>query len=200
MDPDVSRLQSKLAELRRRDTQFRVFGASTHRYLLHPCLSEHQVQEAEARYGITLPEDYRRFLLFLGNGGAGPEYGIFPLENSLEHSVKDIRLLREPFPHVQAWNLTPHDVGQGGDNNYAAFEEAYFQETYVQGALQINEVGSGTYTLLVITGRERGYLWSNDRASDAGIGPLRGPHDRNGRLSFFAWYDRWLDRSLDKAT
>src|SRR5579884_2697565 len=78
--PDVTRLHAKVAELRRQDTQFRVFGASAHHYLLNPCLSERQVQEAETHYGIALPEDYRQFLLLMGNGGAGPDYGLFPLE------------------------------------------------------------------------------------------------------------------------
>src|SRR5690242_4451474 len=98
MDSDVTRLQEKLAALRHRDTQFQVFGATTHHYLLNSCLSESILQEAEAQYGILLPEDYRRFLLLMGNGGAGPEYGIYPLERCFQQSVHDLRLLQAPFP------------------------------------------------------------------------------------------------------
>ncbi len=97
MDSDVTRLQEKLTELRHRDTQLQMFGATTHHYLLNSCLSESTLQEAEAQYSVTLPEDYRRFLLLMGDGGAGPEYGIYPLERCLQQSVHDLRLLQALF-------------------------------------------------------------------------------------------------------
>ena len=200
MTPDVTRLHAKLTELRHRDTQLHVFGASTHRYLLNPCLSEHQVQEAEARYGIALPEEYRRFLLFMGDGGAGPDYGIFPLEDCLKRSVDDVRFLREPFPHVQAWNLTPEDLGLDRDRDYGAFDEAYFNDVYVQGALRISTEGCAYYTLLVIAGTEQGHMWWDGRTTDQGIRPLLDSAHPSRRLGFFAWYEHWLDRSLGKAT
>ena len=158
MVSDITRLHAKLTELRRRDTQFQVFGASTHRYLLNQCLSEHEVQDAEAQYGIALPEDYCLFLRFMGNGGAGPEYGIFPLQDSLEHSVGDVRFLREPFPHVQPWNLTAQELGLDPGRDYNAFDDVYFQDVYIQGALRISHEGCGRYALLVIAGREREHM------------------------------------------
>lgn len=194
MEPEVTRLQAKLTELRRHGTQ--VFGSSTHHYLLNPCLSERQVQEAEDRYGITLPEDYRHFLLFMGNGGAGPDYGILPLEHSLEHSVDDVRFLRYTFPHVQAWNLTAEDIGLVRDRDFKAFDDAYFSDVYMQGALRISTEGCGYYAILVIVGPERGHMWWDGRVSDAGIHPLSAPQHPDERLSFFAWYERWLDQSL----
>jgi hypothetical protein len=197
MAPDIGRLQAKLAELRRHDPHFRVFGASDHRYVLNSCLSERQVRKMEARYGITLPEEYRRFLLLMGNGGAGPAYGLFSLEQSLAHSLDDVRLFREPFPHVQAWNLKPEDLGLDGDRDYGAFDEAYFKDGYAQGALQICHEGCGYYFLLVIVGSERGHMWFDGRASDGGIFPLSAPPDNSDeRLSFLDWYERWLDQSL----
>ena len=84
MAPDIAHLQTKLDELRRRDPQLKVFGASTHRYVLNPCLSEEQVRESESRYGIDIPEEYRNFLLFMGNGGAGPAYGVFSPQNRID--------------------------------------------------------------------------------------------------------------------
>lgn len=196
MAPDVTRLHAKLTELRGRDTQFSVFGSSTHRYRLNPCLSEHQVREAETRYGISLPEDYRLFLLRVGNGGAGPYYGMFRLEDSLEHSLDDVRFLQAPFPHVQAWNMSPEELGLDPGRDYAAFDEAYFTDTHAQGALRICHEGCAYYYLLVIAGRERGHMWWDARASDGGIHPVMAPQQPHGRLSFLAWYERWLDQSL----
>lgn len=34
-----------------------------------------------------LPEEYRFFLTKIGNGRAGPDYGIFPLEDIMENGL-----------------------------------------------------------------------------------------------------------------
>lgn len=196
MSPDVTRLQAKLTELRRHDTRFQLFGAATHRYALHSCLLESDVQEVEVRYSITLPEDYRRFLLFMGNGGAGPGYGMYPLDYSLQHSVRNVGLLKAPFPHSERWNMTPEDLGLDRDNDYVAFDKAYFNDTYAQGSLRISTEGCNIYPLLIIAGNERGHIWCDDRSSDGGIYPLSAPHHPDERLSFFGWYELWLDQSL----
>lgn len=198
MVPDISQLQEKLAELRHRDPQFGVFGSSKHRYILNPCLSEEQLEEAEVRYDIALPEDYRRFLLFMGNGGAGPNYGIFRLEESLEHSVNDVHLLREPFPHVQDWNLTAEELGLDPDRDCGAFDQAYFKDANAQGALKISHEGCAYYAILVIAGRERGHIWWDGRAGDGGIRPQYRLRESEVRLSFIDWYELWLNTSLEK--
>ena len=201
MAPDIARLQAKLDELRRRDPQLRVFGAPTHRYVLNPCLSEQQVREVEARYRIALPEDYRRFVRFMGNGGAGPAYGIFTLADSLAHSVDDVRLFQKPFPHTGAWNMAPEELGLDGNRGIAAFDEAYFNDAFAQGALRVCHEGCAYYDLLVIAGNERGHMWEDDRAADGGIFPLSAPpYNPDERLGFLDWYALWLDQSLDKAT
>lgn len=60
------------------DPGFRVFGAVGHRYESRATASEQTLARFESRHRITLP-DYRVYLAELGNGGAGPSYGIFPL-------------------------------------------------------------------------------------------------------------------------
>jgi hypothetical protein len=44
------------------------------------------VVQFEKHHNITLPDDYRRFILQAGNGGAGPHYGLLPLEN-IDHEA-----------------------------------------------------------------------------------------------------------------
>jgi hypothetical protein len=39
-------------------------------------LDEAQVVEFERRYSLRLHDDYRRFLIVVGNAGASPYYGI----------------------------------------------------------------------------------------------------------------------------
>ena len=39
---------------------------------LYPCLSLTEIEAFETKCRVTLPTEYRRFLLEIGNGGAGP--------------------------------------------------------------------------------------------------------------------------------
>src|SRR5262249_51935327 len=55
----------------------------SHPYTPGPCLSEKEIQEWEATYGVTLPEEYRLFLREVGDGGMQPgsycDFVIHPL-------------------------------------------------------------------------------------------------------------------------
>ena len=63
------------------DKNCEMFGAKRHRYSLNPPVPESFVREAEEKCGLTLPEDYRRFITQVGDGGAGPDYGIDPFRD-----------------------------------------------------------------------------------------------------------------------
>lgn len=72
----IDRVRARLVELRTADPTLRQFGAYNHQYRLGPPLTQADIVAAEAHYQITLPTEYREFLLHLGNGGAGPGYGL----------------------------------------------------------------------------------------------------------------------------
>lgn len=75
----IKTVQGKLARLRDLDECYIVEGAEEHKYYLHPRLSERDLASYEKKMGILLPKDYRNFLKYVGNGGAGPLCGILPL-------------------------------------------------------------------------------------------------------------------------
>ena len=56
-----------------------IFGKEGHNFLLNPTLDEAAVTGFEAKHRIQLPADYRLFITKIGNGGAGPYYGVFRL-------------------------------------------------------------------------------------------------------------------------
>ena len=199
MTSDIATIRQKIVQLRKMDDrQFRVFGASTHWYELHPRLSERQLCAIERQYDITLPEEYRLFLREIGNGGAGPAYGIAPLERSIADVTP--QFLAHTFPHRAAWNWEQEPalacIDRSSAQGMKYFDDLYCQNRYVQGALPINHQGCGYYTLLVINGPERGMLWSDDRTSEMGISPLGSPNHPKERLGFLAWYEYWLDASI----
>jgi hypothetical protein len=62
--------------------------------VLNPPLAEAAAVAFEAEHRVRLPEGYREFVTMLGNGGAGPYYGLL----SLERCAQDSGLLSRPSP------------------------------------------------------------------------------------------------------
>ena len=91
-----------LEQARKIDPNYVVFGASMHKYKLNPIVSGEYVHEIEKKYGFTLPEDYFRFITEIGDGGAGPDYGIMPFVNFL---IKDGNPLAEEFKNSYRYSL-----------------------------------------------------------------------------------------------
>ncbi len=101
----LERIPKKLLKLAAADEKRYVFGADSHKYRLNPCLTESAVARFETENRIQLPADYRAFLLQVGNGGAGPFFGMYRLEKCLEHlGAKQEDVHPElPFPHTSRW-------------------------------------------------------------------------------------------------
>lgn len=198
-DEKILHIRQTLSLLQALDPDYRVFGANKHRYLLNPVLSEADVRAFEQQHHVALPEGYRRFLTEIGNGGAGPYYGLETLHDSLfldldrkiEHAYGDPS---KPFLLTERWNMT----FSGDDDDmqaYAAFEEEYSQPVRVDGLLRICNFGCGVALNLVVNGAEYGTIWVDDRASDGGIYP--DPYfEQTGRTQFLDWYLLWLGRAL----
>ncbi len=150
--------RADLERLARSDPTRTQFGASAHDYRLARRLSERTVRAFEQEHGVALPEDYRSFLTEMGNGRAGPGYGVFQLGRDLEaESFMDslpVRLLarikgrrrwpwgdmREPFPYEKALVLQPSEVdailAAGQDN-------AVFVDPDPPGAIALCTHGCG---------------------------------------------------------
>jgi hypothetical protein len=175
MDERLSRIADKLQRIRRRWFRRRSFGEEAHRFHLRPPISEPALTRFEAENRVGLPEEYRRFLLCLGNGGAGPGYGLMPLETSARW-----RSLAQPCP------LRP-DVSPTDD----WLEASGCSDDY-PGMIQLCDFGCADYTTLVVCGPARGRVvricWD---AAPPGFAP---------DPDFLAWYERWLDWALQPGT
>lgn len=92
---------------------------------------------------MVLPPPYRAFLSELGNGGAGPYYGVTPLR-------PDEPQLARPFAfteHVDDAGLDPLD-----------------------GVVEAAEYGCGIFMILVVRGEAAGQVWVDARC-ETGLGP-----------------------------
>jgi hypothetical protein len=192
-----------------------VFGASGHGFNLNPPLSEADVISFERHHAVSLPTDYRYFLTRIGNGGAGPYYGIFPLGhmdssgNTLQTWKSGdgfVGVLSEPFPLRDAWNdlsgQPPNDLPETDEEQYwqkkEVFDGEYWDASRVNGAIPICHKGCALRVWLVVKGPESGRLWEDGRADCAGLYPLL--LKDGSRASFSSWYCEWLDDVLLKAS
>ena len=82
MNDQIARISRQLANAAESPIAANAFGAEHHRFELGPRLPEVVVAEFEDRHEVELPPEYRRFLIELGNGGAGPGYGLTPLNRA----------------------------------------------------------------------------------------------------------------------
>ncbi|UOD33033.1 SMI1/KNR4 family protein [Massilia violaceinigra] len=187
--PSIARIHAKLEALRLADPQLALFGASSHEYLLAPVKTPAEVSEFEREHSIVLPDDYRQYLLHVGNGGAGPFYGMLPLTASGAAG-----LLSTAFPMSGAWNMT-YEGDPGDKDAYMRWEAVYSDDKWRCGLLTICDFGCGDDVCLVVTGEEYGHVWMDDRCCDGGIHPDTA-FGQSGRITFLAWYELWLDTSL----
>lgn len=94
----VKRILKLLEQARAKEPDFARFGAYSHQYKLVGPANEKAIRKFEEQQGVRLPEEYRDFLMFIGNGSAGPYYGLKALEDDLSdsHGLSRCRLLEEP--------------------------------------------------------------------------------------------------------
>lgn len=108
---DLDVIRAKLARLHEHDQRHAIFGSKHHGDALGTCLGEEQLRALEEDCGIRFPESYRQFLLQVGNGGAGPDYGLLAVEESLRECPPG--RLTQPFPAVfvaPVLSTTPKDL------------------------------------------------------------------------------------------
>jgi hypothetical protein len=158
----VHDVQSCTARLRLLDQRRVVFGSGKHDYSFAPVLGAEQVLAFEQRHSIVLPAEYRAFITQVGNGGAGPFYGVLPM--SLES------------PQItQPWTYdTRHEV--------VADEEF---DTDPPGAITIAEYGCGIFVLLIVNGHRAGEIWWDARY-ETGFDPIE--QTDGTRLRFDNWW------------
>jgi hypothetical protein len=164
---DIAELGRLLSRLRVADeVRRRVFGSEQHGYRLGPVLSEAELAAFESAHRVRLPADYRRFVASIGNGGAGPYYGLEPL-GTLGCD------LSRPFPFTRPTDQLAEDE-----------RAQWLEQDEYPGVLEFCHQGCAIYSYLVVNGPTYGTIWDG-----------REDFYPTG-LSFGAWYRRWLEKAL----
>ncbi|MFJ7252776.1 SMI1/KNR4 family protein [Streptomyces sp. NPDC098085] len=205
-------VRERVLRLAERSGADKVFGAQGHGFRLGPVMSEEQLRALEADLGVGLPAQYRSFLLHVGEGGAGPDYGLMTptlgdggwqwrgigLAFSAQPTTAEFagrpfvaEALRSELAALEAQE--PEKDAFAADEEfrraYAAWDARYeeLHDAQEAGAVFLSEQGCGYASLIVMTGPHRGAIWEDLRPMDQGIEPTG--HD------FAYWYRSWLKRT-----
>ncbi|AUI88068.1 hypothetical protein BS333_16990 [Vibrio azureus] len=191
-EEQIIRIKQKLKKAYSVDSDFKVFGASSHKYCVKDPISNSKIEEFESTYRVTLPLCYKEFMLNVGNGGAGPYFGIYPLEYGVSLLAKKAgetlgnEVLISPGITDDEWEeltLKLDDVNLSDDVLDDLDAEFY------SGILPIGSQGCTYYHALVLNGKYAGRVVNVDVALNM---PILFCYENN----FLDWYERWLDEVI----
>ncbi|WP_160710868.1 SMI1/KNR4 family protein [Chitinophaga solisilvae] len=196
-DTQIARIKEKLVQAKAADTDCKVFGATSHHYVIDSPLTPEEIQEFEQKHQISLPADYKSFLLHIGNGGesfnrsaAGPYYGIYPLGDGVGELGSDEDAMRDgikiyPEMSSEEWKQLTTTVMQDDIS-----DEDYYREMSViyAGILPIGTQGCGIVHALALNGPHAGRVIN--------INPELYLPQFCYENNFLDWYERWLDEII----
>jgi hypothetical protein len=215
---DWAGVRERVSALREVPSAVEVFGAyGGHQFLLEEPLGADALGELEARLGVRLPEEYRDFLLTVGAGGAGPAYGVFPVRRTDAgewywyghggHLIA-LDLMGTPFPERHSTEIVeeledsrPREAAFGTEAEYEAAHSAYLDRVVdvlwapdrTAGAICLCHEGCDMRVWLVVSGAERGRMFSDLRCDDVDLAPIIGSDGQ--AVTFRQWYLKWLEKA-----
>ncbi len=180
---NVENIKKLVHDASNSDNELKVFGAKSHKYEFNDVVSMEEINTFEEKYCLKLPEEYVYFLTNVGNGGAGPHYGIYSLEQMESHNYHlgkvHFNLEEEPFINknlnIEEWNA--HCESMENDDYYEANELKT-----IGGVLIIGTRGCTYDNLLIITGEDRGKMIYMDWNEMADCPPA------HINMTFGEWY------------
>lgn len=152
----VEQVKALAALAREKNPRPQDFGAISHKYQFNPPIGVDKVCEFETECGLTLPEAYVLYLTQIGNGGAGPDYGLFPLEKikAIYDPNEEIFLDKKDIDEEWAEMCRAYDESlDNDDGEYLRIERYAFN-----GSVIIGTPGCTMYTILMCKGENYGKI------------------------------------------
>ena len=208
----IERIKKKLIFARKKDVNFQIFGAESHKYHLSKPASILEVNDFETKYNIELPKCFKSFLTEVGNGGieypksiignsaAGPNFGIYKLNSPLIDIVADTKLrylesrtlLNSKLVELE-WEKLVKKTMSGRKNKESDEEYEECVAKIYSGILTIGYCGCSGYQGILLNGNEKGrVIYFYDELDYC-------PHFAE-ELNFLDWYENWLDEIINKNT
>lgn len=190
-ETQLDRIKNKLEKAMRKDTDFLVFGSSSHQYRVNEMLTVKELADWQAKNQVTLPEPYMQFLTKVGNGGAGPYYGIYSLEKATSYTERNAlptKCVLHPGMTKEEWNQLIEPLIMDEDISDLEYDAA--RDRVLGGMLCIGTQGCEYDMYLVLEGKHRGKIvYTSDFYPDH---PFFFVYEEN----FLDWYERWLEEMI----
>ncbi|GAA4875949.1 hypothetical protein GCM10023310_64570 [Paenibacillus vulneris] len=190
-ETQLDRIKSKLEKALHKDANFSVFGASSHKYRVYNKLTAKELEDWQAANRVTLPKPYAQFLTKVGNGGAGPYYGMYPIEKAASYTDSNAlaaKCVLHPGMTKEEWNHLVDPLISDEDISDPEYDAA--RSRVMGGMLCIGTQGCEYDMYLVLEGEYRGKIvYTSDFYPDH-------PFFFVYEDSFLDWYERWLDEII----
>lgn len=168
--------KGKLIALRRLDKQCQAFAADEHRYQFGYLVTPALLERIEKKLHFTLPEQLRQFYITVGNGGAGPYYGLQKIEALYDYEAT------KPYPGVEALMA----LRRGNDED-PLDESLSLNQEDLSGLMPILFEGCGHEVCLITNGEKSGRIaWFS---IEHGIS--------ESEFDMLDMFTDWVDRQLE---
>lgn len=162
----------------------------------NPPMSAEMVQNFEMQHGIILPEDYKRFLMTVADGGTQPFYGLNSLRGEKDTNEEDQPDLQKKFPYTVRNPLYLIELSKADYLAFFTSEDAFAQVN--AGFVQLCHEGCGMYSILIVNTDDidtYGTVWFFDFANDVGTAPLIHPKTKQP-MCFLDWLEYYVEQTL----
>lgn len=185
----VLRVKNKLFLAQQVDQNCEGFGSDSHQYQVKSKLSLKSVDALQIQLNCQLPTDYVQFITEIGNGGAGPYYGLVSLDQAVNKYDKysiNLPCLLSPDMTAEEWQTLCYLDDDCSDEEFEEVENKIHQ-----GMIYLGTCGCTYDLMLVVNGSYSGRIvythdWSDDLP----------PYQFSYEHSFLEWYERWLDEVI----
>ncbi|WP_406274518.1 SMI1/KNR4 family protein [Actinacidiphila glaucinigra] len=165
MDSRIARIRTKLAKMPYQVHRSHSVCGERHQFRIGPRISPSEADAFENEHHLVLPSAYRAFLIELGGSGAGPFYGLLPLDKC----------------RLFTMNRKPAGGGPRGFT-HAARSDAIHGDLF----LHIIEMGCSDLCLIAVTGPLAGRVVTGNADGFW-------PPNVSSAPDFLSWYERWLN-------
>lgn len=160
------------------DPNFRRPGANYHHYSLFDPLSLAEINHFEEQHQIQLPSSLKSFYNLIGNGGCGPERGLYSIPINKENA---------PLLTIEVVKVQPQHICVQKDFNKKGV--GFYSKTTTNSLIVSEQLEDGLIILL-LEGPLKGHI--------AGYNQTENSLNLSKYSDFQHWYEDWLNTSLKK--
>ncbi|MFF7211701.1 SMI1/KNR4 family protein [Streptomyces sp. NPDC008238] len=169
MDSRIRRIRSELAKMPYQARRSHSVFEERHQFRLGRRISPSEAEAFETEHHVVLPAAYRAFLIELGGSGAGPFYGLLPLER------------------CRLFTMNPKPTG-GGPRGFTHADRS--DPMHGDLFLHIIEMGCSDLCLIAVTGPLAGRVVTGNADGFW-------PPNVSSAPDFLSWYERSLNHMRD---